>query len=415
MGILGAGPYPFLLDGDPILDGRPQTMLMDSFEESADPNFTEHQMLDGTIALTHHSTVVAGRVGPNGLARHTWATPGLLDETAYETFKRIARATFTHNLAIKIKEYERFATDATRTELYAWRQILGNGYAAALERGVNAVALSPYFSHVSIKNRLTGTTYTVANGGIIRSRNFTIISNALLIAGNNFVVTLTLEDGTVTAYTFTAGTHFAIGATATITGSNLATAINAAIASVTASATLGVPTVSRAVTTNVATIVTSIPHGLAVAQDVRVDGMGDAAYDGDYVVASTPSTTSFTYALVHANEATTTDTGGTVRAPGTSIVRDETDINVMSLSTTAAGGAATVHPNSSEIAIDISGAYPFRGIKLGVAPAAGPSVITLEAHFLYNVSVHLQNVSFAAGTTADGYLPFQALFRELGG
>lgn len=72
-----------------------------------------------------------------------------------------------------------------------------------------------------------------------------------------------------------------------------------------------VATVSRAVSSNVATLVTAA-HDFIPGQQITVSGMTDATYDGTFIILSTPSTTSLTYALTHANEGTTPDTAGTV-------------------------------------------------------------------------------------------------------
>lgn len=70
-------------------------------------------------------------------------------------------------------------------------------------------------------------------------------------------------------------------------------------------------TASRAVASNVATIVTATAHGLATGNSVVVAGMTDATYNGTYTITRT-SNTAFTYALTHADETTTADLAGTV-------------------------------------------------------------------------------------------------------
>lgn len=47
-----------------------------------------------------------------------------------------------------------------------------------------------------------------------------------------------------------------------------------------------------------ATFNTATNHGLLVGDDVVIDGADDAAYNGSFVVASTPTTTSFTYIML---------------------------------------------------------------------------------------------------------------------
>jgi hypothetical protein len=73
-------------------------------------------------------------------------------------------------------------------------------------------------------------------------------------------------------------------------------------------------TVSRKIATNVATLKTTEPHGLTIGETVVITGVGHADYNGVFVVVSVPTTKSFTFALTHADEAETSDTGGIVEA-----------------------------------------------------------------------------------------------------
>ena len=58
--------------------------------------------------------------------------------------------------------------------------------------------------------------------------------------------------------------------------------------------------VNKALTTNVATLTTANPHYLTTGETVKISGV-DATFDGSYVVASTPTTTTFTYAKTATN------------------------------------------------------------------------------------------------------------------
>ena len=57
---------------------------------------------------------------------------------------------------------------------------------------------------------------------------------------------------------------------------------------------------NKALTSNVATITTSSAHGFAVNQTVVISGV-DETFDGDYLIASVPSSTTFTYAKTASN------------------------------------------------------------------------------------------------------------------
>ena len=64
-----------------------------------------------------------------------------------------------------------------------------------------------------------------------------------------------------------------------------------------------------ALTSNVVTITTSSPHGFQVGQWVVVSVFPSVAVDKVFLIASVPTTTTFTYALVHADIGSTVNTG----------------------------------------------------------------------------------------------------------
>lgn len=65
---------------------------------------------------------------------------------------------------------------------------------------------------------------------------------------------------------------------------------------------------NKALTANVATLTTAAAHGFAVGRRVTVAGV-DATFDGTYTIASTPTTTTFTYAKTAADVASQAATG----------------------------------------------------------------------------------------------------------
>jgi len=78
---------------------------------------------------------------------------------------------------------------------------------------------------------------------------------------------------------------------------------------------LGVPSstsATRARATNVATLTTGAAHSLEVGDVVTITGLGGTGYNVTAAVATTPTTTSFTYANTGDNEGQTADTGGTI-------------------------------------------------------------------------------------------------------
>jgi hypothetical protein len=84
---------------------------------------------------------------------------------------------------------------------------------------------------------------------------------------------------------------------------------------------------NKALTSNVATLTTSATHGFAVGDYVVVSGV-DATFNGTYVVASVPTTTTFTYAKTATNVTSVSASGSAVvsskrRFGG--VVRDASD------------------------------------------------------------------------------------------
>jgi len=64
---------------------------------------------------------------------------------------------------------------------------------------------------------------------------------------------------------------------------------------------------------NVATLTTASAHGLIVGDTVVITGVGGTGYNATAVVASIPTTTTFTYSNTGSSEGTTADTGGSIK------------------------------------------------------------------------------------------------------
>ena len=62
--------------------------------------------------------------------------------------------------------------------------------------------------------------------------------------------------------------------------------------------------INKALTTNVATLTTATPHGLTVGMTIVITGV-DATFNGTYRITTVPTTTTFTYAKVASNVAST--------------------------------------------------------------------------------------------------------------
>jgi len=88
--------------------------------------------------------------------------------------------------------------------------------------------------------------------------------------------------------------------------------------------------------TNVATITTEDPHGYTVGQTVVIAlDPEDDNYDtfsfleGSYVIATTPSSTTFTYSKTHADESSDTIAGTATESIASPIITGTTDIDLI--------------------------------------------------------------------------------------
>lgn len=92
-------------------------------------------------------------------------------------------------------------------------------------------------------------------------------------------------------------------------------------------------TITRSVTSNVATIGTSSPHSLEVGHTVDIEGLADEAYNIRATVTDVPDTTHFRYSLTHADEVETADVDGRISRYGVTkvIIRDASGVDISSI------------------------------------------------------------------------------------
>lgn len=113
---------------------------------------------------------------------------------------------------------------------------------------------------------------------------------------------------------------------------------------------------TRAVTSNVATIVTQSSHGLLVGDSVVIADV-NGTFNGTKVVVSTPTSTSFTFALVTGNIATTSSSGTVTNQDGGNVVITMAYSEVLNVIGTRDPGTMTLYairpslgnPNIDEI------------------------------------------------------------------
>jgi hypothetical protein len=106
-----------------------------------------------------------------------------------------------------------------------------------------------------------------------------------------------------------------------------------------------ITTVAR--TSNVVTITTSAAHGYAAGQSVTVAATTNTSLNGTFVIASVPTTTTFTYAQTAADLGSTADTGTTQVVGRFNFFANGTAPNFF-------GGATTISTNSTSDALRIT-------------------------------------------------------------
>ncbi len=136
--------------------------------------------------------------------------------------------------------------------------------------------------------------YAISNYGMSASAKQLINSAATIVTSQN--------NGFAIGETVTvAGVGAPFDGTFTVTGTPYTNAFSYTTAAITIANT--------ALTSNVATITTSTPHGLTVGQLVDVVGATNTAFNGTFAVASVPTTTTFTYAKTNVDVISTSSVG----------------------------------------------------------------------------------------------------------
>lgn len=190
----------------------------------------------------------------------------------------------------------------------------GGGAVAAFATGEKAIVYtgtgaSSSQSYISNSFYLPAGTYAV--GGYIDATHQTAGATTLQLFNNagTSQITITQVNGDVGtvfgAVTVTAGMYFyEFASNGTVA---LAEPLTLAEPQVTLAGSTTIDQV--ALTSNVATITTVSPHGLAVNDKVIIAGLTNTIFNGLVTVTAVSTTTTFTFALTHANVSPTTDSG----------------------------------------------------------------------------------------------------------
>ena len=163
-------------------------------------------------------------------------------------------------------------------------------------------------------------------------------------------------------------------------------------------------TTFRARSTNVATITTAAAHSLQVGQSVTITGL-PAAYNVTVAVASTPTTTTFTYSNVAADEGSTADTAGTVYKAG--YLDDSLDSALTTASEVhdADGAASIEKPEAAKFCCFFKGRLFLA--NLSVAPSRIRWSKVLEPTQFSNATTARLDVGKNDGGEITGIVPFR--------
>jgi hypothetical protein len=243
-------------------------------------------------------------------------------------------------------------------------------------------------------------TYTVTAVPTLYSFSYTkslAYNQAAHYAGTGSQSTITTASLTTNVITYTtAATHNIIaGSWVTIIGANdnvyngtyivasipttttfTVNKANVDVASATVNGTayaLNIAVTNVVLTSNVATLTTSVAHGLTAGQYISVMGIS-STFNGIYQISTVPSSTTLSYTRVSANIATAVTTGASRIAPllGTVVRRVGTSSVTAGTSATLTGTAA-----SSTLAGTATVAAPVRTTYSGLVKKASDSVFRL--------------------------------------
>ena len=165
---------------------------------------------------------------------------------------------------------------------------------------------------------------------------------------------------------------------------------------------------NKALTSNVATLTTSASHGLAVGDEIWVEGV-DSTFNGKYTVATVPSTTTFTYAKTASN------VSSTAVSSATALVNKVGSINIEAASTLAATGYLTTGY------IRYGTLEPKNFKRLLARGDFSKGSLTLETvdkdgveydHITYEAGVTAVEVGTNSPDTAQEYVAYKFLFNR---
>jgi hypothetical protein len=164
---------------------------------------------------------------------------------------------------------------------------------------------------------------------------------------------------------------------------------------------------NKALTTNVATLTTSAVHGLAIGDEVWVEGV-DATFNGKYTVTGVPTTTTFTYAKTASDVASTAVSPvGKVNKVGSINIETDTTLRSSGYLTTGYIRYGTLEPKNFKRLL-ARGSFTKGGLTLETVDQNG----TEYDHITYNAEVPPVEVTTQSPQTAQEYVAYKFLFTR---
>jgi hypothetical protein len=164
---------------------------------------------------------------------------------------------------------------------------------------------------------------------------------------------------------------------------------------------------NKALTSDVATLTTSAVHGLAVGDEVWVEGV-DATFNGKYTVTGVPTTTTFTYAKVNTNvSSTAVSPVGKVNKVGSINIEADTTLRSTGYLTTGYIRYGTLEPKNFK-----------RLLARGNYSKGSLTLATVDKddvpydHITYEAGVNAVEVTTSQPETAQEYVGYKFTFNR---
>jgi len=177
----------------------------------------------------------------------------------------------------------------------------------------------------------------------------------------------------------------------------------------TTSATSAGTIVNKALTSNVATLTTSAAHNLAISDSIWVEGV-DATFNGEFTVASVPTTTTFTYTKAATNVTSTavTSAAAIVATTGAIYIEDLTELTPTGYLTTGNIRYNTLEKKNFKRLLG-RGNFTYGSMTLDTVDEAGTEYDVIS----YDAAVGAPEVTTSSPAVAQEYLAYKfIMYRD---